>query len=252
LQDTDPAVTYTQGWTRGEPSFLWSGRSPTFSSVPGAQATLTFNGTSVSWVGERGPDAGTARVYLDGAIAGEVDLYSANQLPQDAVFTASGLADANHTLTIEVTGLKNAASTGTRVLVDAFDVTTLGARFEETDWSVRYSGAWDRPNRDRAWSAGTAAESMAAGSKATFAFSGTSVSWIGACGPITGIVRVYLDDMFVSEVDSYCPTEAPQKTFFTAAGLAAGSHTLTIEVTGRHNPSSTGAWVLVDAFDVRP
>jgi hypothetical protein len=252
LQDTDPAVTYTKGWTQGEPSFVWSARSANFSAVPGAQATLTFNGTSVSWLGERGPDAGTARVYLDGAIAGEVDLYSARQIDQDAVFTATGLADASHTLTIEVTGLKNAASTGTRVVVDAFDVTTLGTRFEDTDWSVSYSGAWERQNRDRAWSGGIAAESMSAGSQARFTFSGTSITWIVACGPVGGIVRVYLDEVFVTEVDTYCSTEAPQKALFTAAGLAEGSHTLTIEVTGRHNPASTSAWILIDAFDVRP
>jgi hypothetical protein len=39
---------------------------------------------------------------------------------------------------------------------------------------------------------------------------------------------------------------------FTATGLAAGSHTLTITVPGVQNPASTAAWVMVDAFDVVP
>jgi hypothetical protein len=252
LQETDPAITYTKGWTRDDLSYRWSARFATFSSIPGAQAALAFDGTSVTWLGYRGPDSGTARVYVDGNFAGEIDLYSPTQRVQDALFTATGLADASHTLTIEVTGQKNAASTGTWVQVDAFDVTTLGTRFEETDWSVSYSGLWERPNRDRAWSGGTAAESNAAGSQARFTFTGTSVNWIGACGAITGIARVYLDGMFVTEVDTYSSTEAPQKTVFTATGLAQGSHTLTIELTGRKNPASTGTWVIVDAFDVRP
>jgi hypothetical protein len=69
---------------------------------------------------------------------------------------------------------------------------------------------------------------------------------------MTGIARVYLDGMFVTEVDTYSSTEAPQKTVFTATGLVQGSHALTIELTGRKNPASTGTWVIVDAFDVRP
>jgi hypothetical protein len=252
LQETDPAITYTDGWTGGDPSFRWSAQFAAFSSTPGAQAALTLDGTSVTWVGYRGPETGIARVYLDGTFAGEVDLYSPAQRVQDSLFTATGLTDASHTLTIEVTGQKNAASTGTWVQVDAYDVTALGTRFEEADWSVSYSGEWDRPNRDRAWSGGTAAESAAAGSRATFTFSGTSVNWIGAYGAMTGIARVYLDGMFVTEVDTYSSTEAPQKTVFTATGLVQGSHALTIELTGRKNPASTGTWVIVDAFDVRP
>jgi hypothetical protein len=251
LQDTDPSIMYTAGWTSGDTSNSWTGQFATVSTTPGAQATLPFNGISVNWIGYRGPDSGIARVFVDGVFAGEVDTYSPTGRVQDAVFTATGLADAGHTLTIEAAGLKNAASTGTLVVVDAFEVTTPGTRFEETDWTVAYSGDWARGNRDRAYSEGAAAESATAGVQATFTFTGTSVSWIGACGPQTGIARVYLDGVFVAEVDTYLPTEALQKTVLTATGLANTTHTLTIEVTGRKNPASTQRWVLVDAFDVR-
>jgi len=254
LLETDPAITYTDGWVGSDLSQAWSGRYATISSTPGAQAALTFNGTSISWIGYRGPDAGTARVYLDGSFAGEVDTYSPTQRVVDDMFTATGLADSSHTLTIEVTGLKNDASTGTRIVVDAFDVTTLGTRFEDTDWSVAYAGYWNLKNRNHAWSQGTVATSNTTGSQATFTFTGTSVSWIGRRGPGDAIARVYLDGVFVTDVDNYAPTEGYQDTLFTAAGLAYGSHTLTLEVTGRANPATTYAypWVIVDAFDVRP
>jgi len=60
--------------------------------------------------------------------------------------------------------------------------------------------------------------------------------------------------VFVTDVDNYAPTLGLQDTVFTASGLAYGSHTLTIEVTGSANPATTLAypWVIVDAFDVRP
>jgi hypothetical protein len=38
------------------------------------------------------------------------------------VFTATGLGAGTHTVTIEVTGLKNLASGGALIIVDAFDV----------------------------------------------------------------------------------------------------------------------------------
>jgi hypothetical protein len=39
-----------------------------------------------------------------------------------AVFKAAGLAVGTHTLTIEVTGLKNASSDSAIILIDAFDI----------------------------------------------------------------------------------------------------------------------------------
>ena len=254
LQDTDPDISYTAGWTGGDVSKPWSGGTATLSTAPGARATLTFNGTEVAWIGYRASDTGIARVFLDGSLVGDVDTYSST-LPrvQDTLFKATGLADANHTLTIEATGGKNAQSTGTLVLVDAFDVTTLGTRFQETDAAVVYSGDWTQDNLNRTWSEGTAAASAAPGARATFTFTGTSVSWIGCRKVTTGIGRVYLDGVFVAEIDTFAPPpiEGYQNTIYKATGLANGTHTLTIEATGQKNPGASSAYVVVDAFDVR-
>ena len=97
---------------------------------------------------------------------------------------------------------------------------------------------------------GTAARSATAGARAQFAFTGTSVSWVGLRGPWLGIADVFLDGVFAARVDLYAPTEAVQATVFSASGLAAGPHTLRIDVTGEKNPASASAWVIVDAFDV--
>jgi hypothetical protein len=123
-QETDPAVTYTGGWLQGNRDHPYSEGTAALSVLPGDQATFTFTGTSVSWIGYRGPQAGIARVILDGTVvADSLDLYIPSEGPQEPVFTLSGLPAASHTLTIQVTGSKNLASTGTAVVVDAFDVT---------------------------------------------------------------------------------------------------------------------------------
>src|SRR5258706_13197850 len=53
LEETDPSVSYTVGWTQGDTSGTWSGGTAAGSRAPGAQATITFTGTSVRWI--RGP-----------------------------------------------------------------------------------------------------------------------------------------------------------------------------------------------------
>src|SRR5438477_11821649 len=64
------------------------------------------------------------------------------------------------------------------------------------------------------------------------------------------MARISLDGVFLSEVDTYSKTEEIRVPMFAATGLTNTSHTLTIEVTGRQNASATGAFIVVDAFDV--
>jgi len=257
LQETDPDVIFTAGWVQADSNLAWSGGGVfTFpdppvggarvTETPGAKVTLTFRGTSINWSGYRGPDAGIARVSLDGVVS-EVDTYSPTNRIQAIVFTATGLADTSHTLTIEATGERNGASTGAKIVVDAFDVTTPGRRYQERDAAVTYSGAWLHGNVNRTWSEGAASTSAAAGASVTFTFTGTSVSWIGCRKLSTGRAKITLDGV-VSEIDTYleAPIEGYQHSVFRADGLANGTHTLTIE------GLSDGAFIVVDAFDVRP
>ena len=269
LQETDPSVTYSAGWvqdnavvtvvpgvttglTQGSSLRAWSAGTARLSTMPGARATFTFAGTSVTWVGARGTQSGIALVSLDGVLLAEVDLYSPTEQIQAAVFTATGLADASHTLTIESTGRQNPASQSSLVVVDAFDVTTSGTRHQETDPAVTYGSGWIQGNRDKAYNEGTTAESNTRGAQATITFTGTGIGWVGARGPQTGIAHVFLDGAFVGDIDMYSPTEGPQHTVYSANGLAPGTHTLTIQVADQSNPASTDVWILIDAFDVTP
>ena len=145
-QDTDPNAHFSAGWTKSAQGFPWSGsgvsNSPELpvtaqeTTTTGATVTLPFRGTAISWIGYVGPDGGIATAQIDGGAPTQVDTYSSTAKYQPVVFTAAGLADANHTLTITATGQKNAASTSSRIVVDAFDVVTPGRRYEEYESSV--------------------------------------------------------------------------------------------------------------------
>jgi hypothetical protein len=121
IKDTDPAVSYTGTWVHGT-SPLASGGTYAEANLAGAVATLSFTGTGVGWLSYRNYNNGIARASVDGVVVGEVDTY-APSAGSAVVFTATGFPRGAHTLTIEVTGTKNQASTNTWVIIDAFDVT---------------------------------------------------------------------------------------------------------------------------------
>jgi hypothetical protein len=262
LQDTDPNLRYSAGWTKSDTSPPWSGNgaqnlpelpvTAQETTTAGATVTLPFRGTAINWVGYRGPDGGIATVQIDGGAPVEVDTYSATSKVQEVVFAASGLADGNHTITITATGGKNAASSASRIVVDAFDVMTPGRRYENDDPLLSYSGnVWNRNHIARVWSGGSAATSNVQGAHVSFRFTGTSVSWIGCRkSSAGGTARVYIDDVLQQEIrlsQSY-PIEGYQMTIYRADGLAPGQHTIKVEVVS----ATDGPYVVVDAFDVHP
>src|SRR5258708_7069161 len=251
FEETDPSVSYSAGWSP-DSSRSWSGGTAAVSATAGAQASFSFSGPSVRWIGGRGSATGVARVFVDGVLVGEVDTYSRTEEIRVPMFTVNGLTDASHTLTIQLTGQMNPQATSALIVVDAFDVPAPAvSRLQETDPDIAYTPGWVQGEASRPWSAGAAALSTTPGAQATLTFTGTGISWIGARGPQTGIARVFLDGALMQDIDPYPLTEGPQPTAFTATGLTAGTHTLTIQVLGK-NPASTDFWILVDAFNVMP
>ena len=245
--------------------FAWSGTAPNtgsgtaaLSATAGATATFTFTGTAVSWIGFRGPVAGIANVYVDGALVAQPDLYAPADQIRVPVFTMANLAPGSHTLRIEVTGQRNAAAIGAYVIVDAFDVTLPSpappvSRVEQTATSVVYTPdtGWSQSSPNNFFSGGRLPCRPRRARTRSSPSPGTSVRWIGQHRRDSGIARVYLDGAFIAAVDSFTPIQDEfQAAMFTATGLAPGQHVLTIEVTGEKHPSSSGTMVIVDAFEV--
>ncbi|PYV01234.1 MAG: hypothetical protein DMG10_18295, partial [Acidobacteria bacterium] len=96
-------------------------------------------------------------------------------------------------------------------------------------------------NNNSLHSGGSAALAMDGGSKATFAFTGTGVTWKGYRDEWSGIAKVYVDGVLKSTVDTYVSPPEAQTPIYSITGLTQASHTLTIEVTQTHNSSSGGA-----------
>jgi thermitase len=345
-EQTSPSVAWTGTWNNYS-NANYSGGSTKYSNGTGATATLTFNGTSVVLISCVTSNRGIAKVYIDGIYQQSVDLYSPSTQYQKAVYTKSGLAAGAHTVKIEVSGTKNAASSNYYVDVDAFDVaaipdtlppsapsslvataasssqinlswvastddvavigygversadgidfaeiaTTTGTsysstglsasttyyyrvraydaagnnsgysdvasattpaaptRYEQTSPSVAWTGTWNNYSNAN-YSGGSTKYSNGTGATATLTFNGTSVVLISCVTSNRGIAKVYIDGIYQQSVDLYSPSTQYQKAVYTKSGLAAGAHTVKIEVSGTKNAASSNYYVDVDAFDV--
>jgi hypothetical protein len=122
-------------------------------------------------------------------------------------------------------------------------------RLENDDQAVHSSGPWFS-NVLAGHSGGGAALAVDAGSRLVVTFKGTAFRWIGYRDEWSGFARVFLDGVSRGIVDTYATPAEYQAVVYAEHDLADEIHTLVIEVTGTHNPSSGGAWIWVDAFEV--
>jgi hypothetical protein len=89
------------------------------SAATGAITTLTFTGSSVTWLTATGPDQGRAAIAIDGTTIATVDNYAAvraGKVPR----TFASLFSGTHTVRVTVLGSRNTLSTANRITSDAF------------------------------------------------------------------------------------------------------------------------------------
>ena len=100
------------------------------SSNKGDSFNLEFQGTAVTWEGQRQEDAGIAKVFIDGKDYGDVDQYAytgvhVGRMDQRDVpfrWSALDLSPGKHNLTVTVSGKKNANSSGVGINVTGLSV----------------------------------------------------------------------------------------------------------------------------------
>ncbi|HYS36180.1 MAG TPA: hypothetical protein VEO01_11170, partial [Pseudonocardiaceae bacterium] len=114
-QETTTALAWSGTWSR----YAVTGASGGYvrgSTQALAWARFTASARSVGWVAVRGPSRGKATVYVDGVLAGTVDLYASTVQPARIVFVRSWSATGTHAVTVRVKGTAGRP----RVEVDAF------------------------------------------------------------------------------------------------------------------------------------
>lgn len=113
-----------------------------------------------------------------------------------------------------------------------------------------YAGTWGQANGITDMFNGTANWSTTPGSTASLAFTGTKITLHAVKDVDQGILAVKVDNGAETRVDDYAPARNASGAVWTSAGLPAGSHTITVRVTGDRNPSSAGTVVALDYAEI--
>jgi hypothetical protein len=206
-------------------------------ATSGSSVTFTTPGpaTNVSLLAPRLSAGGYADIYLDGVKkASNVSFYNSAAQWQRVVWSATGLANAVHSVQVRVLGAHPAGSSADWVLIDAFRVgTTL---YQENSASVRDSFRRVNASAASGGSYDTIAHTTAGdnGGRPSYrlTFAGTGVLVFGVKSPSSGSVAVYLDGAKRATVNLNATTTQYQAVLFSASGLSATTHTIRVDVLG--------------------
>jgi hypothetical protein len=99
-----------------------SGGSLAYSTASGARARFAFTGAAVAWVAYRGPNRGSAAVYVDGTYRTTINLHTPTYHARRIVYALHWSGNGSHTLRIVNLGTKGHP----RIDVDAFVRLTIG------------------------------------------------------------------------------------------------------------------------------
>jgi len=119
---------------------------------------------------------------------------------------------------------------------------------EDHPW-IRWGGRWSVQSGSEP-SGGSSMISRTKGAWSAATFTGTSAAVVSRVGPDRGHMRVYVDGVGVATVSLCATSSANGVVVWSTTGLRAGTHTVKVVALGSKDPSSSDAWVEVDAFDI--
>lgn len=249
VENTSAAIH--EVWDR-DTSSRASGGMYDSSETAGSSATFSFTGTNVTVLGVRNSSGGRADIYLDGVKkASNVSFYSAMAQWKHSMWSATGLQKTKHTVQVRVLGTHTAASSGSWVRIDAFEVgATL---YQESNPAVR-----DAFRRVTASSASGGSYDTAIhvksgdnGSRPSYSmtFVGTGVTMYALLSPTSGSAAVYIDGALSRTVSLHWSTKLYRYPVFSASSLSNRTHTIRIDVVG--TKSGANSAVSLDYLAVR-
>jgi hypothetical protein len=121
IDDQSSQPQYRGRWRTLRQFGLACGGTLSYTDEPGAEVSLAFNGTSVTYLFTRAYTRGKVEVLIDGGHRDVIDQFSSG-IEWRSEMTYGGLAPGQHTITIRSLHSKAAASTDYDVDVDGFAV----------------------------------------------------------------------------------------------------------------------------------
>ncbi len=117
VDDRSSSIVRNGPWTGIPSGDAWA-RTLSSSETAGATVSLTFTGSSISFVAAKDPRRGSAQILIDGASVGTVSLTAGSWHGRIVSFIRTFATPGKHTITVKVVGTGKYRD----VLVDAFVV----------------------------------------------------------------------------------------------------------------------------------
>ncbi|HXI44916.1 MAG TPA: hypothetical protein VNH13_01310, partial [Candidatus Acidoferrales bacterium] len=203
----------------------------------GVSPTTTAMPVTVSWTAADSGGAGLATYDVARSVDG-----SAFSVIKTGVTTAS-LAVAvasSHSYRYEVRAHDRAGNVGGWVA----GPTLKPLLAQQTSTAVAWAGAWTTVS-NAAYLGGSARTATAAGAALTYTFSGRAVALVASKDPAYGQVKVYVDGVYITTVDTWAAAHVDRTVVFARTSSWA-THTLKLVVVGTAGRPT----VAVDAFEV--
>ncbi|TFB73341.1 hypothetical protein E3O06_08965 [Cryobacterium glaciale] len=120
IDSSSSKISYTGAW-RSTRHAADRGGSVRFQSSAGS-ASMSFAGSSVAFITRTTKSSGKSTVSIDGKVVATVNGYSATTVHKKTAFSTTSLSSGTHTIKITRTGKRDARSSGTNSIIDAFVV----------------------------------------------------------------------------------------------------------------------------------
>ncbi|HUQ42953.1 MAG TPA: glycosyl hydrolase family 18 protein [Candidatus Limnocylindria bacterium] len=133
----------------------------------------------------------------------------------------------SHSYRFQVRARDRAGNLGGWVAGPAF----RAARVQGPSTAIAYRGAW-ATGTSAHYSGGTVRFSTAAGASARYSFTGRGIALTATRGPDRGAVKVYLDGVLVSTVDTRAASMQFRQVIFSKTWASKGAHTIRLVVVG--------------------
>jgi hypothetical protein len=245
VDDNSGSFSYSGSWPTGSASDCYDG-SNHYSSTTGATYTVTFTGTRAVLFASLAPENGIAGVSVDGGAVQDVDFYGPLFECQEPVFQTAVLSSGTHTITVTVTGTKDANSSGYYVSADRLD-SYSGTSTDDSNFS--YTGSWSTGSNSSCYM-GSNHFSATAGNTYQVSFEGSQATLFASVGTENGIAGISVDGGPETYVDTYNSSYDCSTPVFVTPQLVNGEHTITVEVTGYENAASSGANIGANRLEV--
>ena len=249
INDTNTGITYTGSWSyssgRGDGDFQ---DDVHYTTTNNDSASYTFTGTGVDFLSEKNSDEGNVEVFIDNVDKGSFSANAASRSAQQVIYSITSLSNGSHTIKVVKTS-------GTYMLVDAFNVHTGGATptptiqpptntpagsttINNNNAGIAYTGTWTYAgNRGAGDYMNDVQYTSTNGDFFQYTFTGTGVDFIAPKGSGYATVTVYIDGVNKGNFsEDNGGTYAPQQVIYGITGLASGSHTIkVVKVSGSYH-----------------